>query len=115
MGELFTLYGKMNSGEGIELEEAKPYSDFINWLERQDIEEARLYWKNYLKGYKEKTQIPKINSITNNREYDRKEKVIEFSTDTTNKLKTLASQCSVTFNTLFQSIWGTVLAKYNST
>lgn len=30
-------------------------------------------------------------------------------------MKDLANKCSVTFNTLFQSIWGTALAKYNNT
>ncbi|MED4404214.1 non-ribosomal peptide synthetase, partial [Metabacillus fastidiosus] len=115
LGELFTIYGKMINGEEFELEETKPYSDYIKWLEKQDTEEGRTYWKHYLEGYEEKAQIPKLNSANSNSEYFRKEKIIEFSTGFTSKLTNLANRNNVTFNTVFQSIWGTILAKYNNT
>ncbi|MGX5439997.1 non-ribosomal peptide synthase/polyketide synthase [Bacillus thuringiensis] len=115
LGELFTVYGKVINGEKYELEETKPYSDYIKWLEEQDKEEGKSYWEQYLDGYEEKAQIPKLKNTKNNGEYLRREKVIEFSNELTNKITQLANRNSVTFNTVFQSIWGIILAKYNNT
>ncbi|WP_259418057.1 non-ribosomal peptide synthetase [Bacillus toyonensis] len=115
LGELFTVYGKLINGEEYELEETKPYSDYIKWLEEQDKEEGKSYWEQYLDGYEEKAQIPKLQIAKNNSEYLRREKVIEFSSELTNKITQLANRNSVTFNTVFQSIWGIILAKYNNT
>ncbi|MBA4538759.1 amino acid adenylation domain-containing protein, partial [Bacillus aquiflavi] len=115
LGELFTIYGKRISGEKYELPETKPYSDYIKWLKEQDTEEGRTYWKHYLSGYEEKAEIPKLNSAKSNKEYVRKEKVIEFSSELTNEITKLANRNNVTFNTVFQSIWGTILARYNNT
>lgn len=115
LGELFTVYGKIINGEAYELEETKPYSDYIKWLEEQDKEEGKSYWKQYLDGYEEKVQIPKLNINENNVEYLRREKVIEFSSELTKQITQLANRNSVTFNTVFQTIWGIILAKYNNT
>ncbi|HDX9649186.1 TPA: amino acid adenylation domain-containing protein, partial [Bacillus cereus] len=115
LGELFTVYGKLINGEEYELEETKPYSDYIKWLEEQDKEEGKSYWEQYLDGYEEKAQIPKLQITKNNSEYLRREKVIEFSNELTNRITQLANRNSVTFNTVFQSIWGIILAKYNNT
>ncbi|MGQ7199328.1 condensation domain-containing protein, partial [Escherichia sp. HC-TM1] len=60
-------------------------------------------------------QIPKLQITKNDSEYLRREKVIEFSNELTNKITQLANRNSVTFNTVFQSIWGIILAKYNNT
>nr|WP_150149854.1 non-ribosomal peptide synthase/polyketide synthase [Bacillus swezeyi] len=114
MGELFAVYEKMIKGEAFQLKEPKPYSDYIQWLERQDKEEARQYWKKYLAGYEEQAQIPKFKKGKKNSPYDRQEKVISFSKQLTNQMKQLAGKNSVTLHTVLQTIWGLILTKYNN-
>ncbi|EJQ37641.1 amino acid adenylation domain-containing protein [Bacillus cereus BAG5X1-1] len=114
LGDLFTIYGKLIKNEEFDLEETKPYSDYIKWLEEQDQEEARTYWEHYLNGYEEKTQLPKFNNVSNI-DYFKKEKTFEFSKGLTDKIKQLASRNNVTVNTVLQSIWGILLARYNNT
>ncbi len=60
LGELFTVYGKLINGEEYELEETKPYSDYIKWLEEQDKEEGKSYWAQYLDGYERESANTKI-------------------------------------------------------
>ncbi|WP_156483870.1 non-ribosomal peptide synthetase, partial [Metabacillus fastidiosus] len=112
--ELFTIYSNKLKGTKHQLEDPRPYSDYIKWLNNQDTEEGLEFWKNYLKGYQEKATIPKLNNSSTS-EYKRGEKVIEFSEELTEKVIQMAKRNNVTLNTVVQSIWGLILAKYNNT
>ncbi|WP_139487924.1 non-ribosomal peptide synthase/polyketide synthase [Brevibacillus dissolubilis] len=114
-GELFQIYGAKLKGVAHQLKEPKPYSDYIRWLVDQDTEEGESYWRRYLEGYEEQAAIPKAANSTGDKPYARKEKLLQFSKELTAGLTQLANRNSVTFNTVLQSIWGLVLAKYNNT
>ncbi|MCY9389678.1 condensation domain-containing protein, partial [Bacillus haynesii] len=90
-----------------------PYSDYIKWLERQDQEEGRQYWREYLKGYEEQAQLPTLTKRKKSSRYDRQEKVIHLSKQLTKQLKELAAKNSVTLHTVIQTIWGLMLSRYN--
>lgn len=113
LGELFRIYHRKAAGQQHQLEEARPYSDYIRWLEEQDKEAGKAYWKKYLSGFAEKSQISVLENKSGNGEYHRKETAIEFSTELTSQITQLANRNSVTFHTVLQSIWGILLAKYN--
>ncbi|MEC1022070.1 bacitracin non-ribosomal peptide synthetase BacA [Bacillus paralicheniformis] len=115
MSELFSLYGKIMKGESRQLKEPKPYGDYIKWLEKQDQEEAAAYWKEYLKGYETRAELPVFNRGATSEEYGGKEKVISFSKELTAKIARIAKTHHVTINTVLQGIWSMILAKYNNT
>ncbi|BCE07341.1 non-ribosomal peptide synthetase [Bacillus paralicheniformis] len=115
LSELFSLYGKIMKGESRRLKEPKPYGDYIKWLEEQDKEEAAAYWKDYLKGYESRSELPAFNRGATSEEYGGKEKVISFSKELTTKITRIAKTHHVTINTVLQGIWGMILAKYNNT
>ncbi|MEB3130340.1 bacitracin non-ribosomal peptide synthetase BacA [Bacillus paralicheniformis] len=115
LSELFSLYGKIMKGESRRLKEPKLYGDYIKWLEKQDQEEAVAYWKDYLKGYESRSELPAFNRGATSEEYCGKEKVISFSKELTTKITRIAKQHHVTINTVLQGIWGMILAKYNNT
>ncbi|WP_275667432.1 non-ribosomal peptide synthetase [Bacillus swezeyi] len=114
LSELFSIYEKRMKGETYQLEAPKPYSDYIKWLEKQDKDEGAAYWKTYLEGYETRAEIPKLNSGKPAGEYGGKERVIAFPKELTNKIIEIANRNHVTINTILQSIWGVVLAKYNN-
>ncbi|MEC0714024.1 bacitracin non-ribosomal peptide synthetase BacA [Bacillus haynesii] len=115
LSELFSIYGKIIKGESRRLKEPKPYGDYIKWLEKQDKEEAAAYWKDYLKGYETRSELPAFNRSATSEEYCGKEKVISFSKELTTKITRIAKEHHVTINTVLQGIWGIILAKYNNT
>ncbi|MEC1617970.1 non-ribosomal peptide synthetase, partial [Bacillus haynesii] len=115
LSELFSIYGKIIKGESRRLKEPKPYGDYIKWLEKQDKEEAAAYWKDYLKGYETRSELPAFNRSATSEEYCGKEKVISFSKKLTTKITRIAKEHHVTINTVLQGIWGIILAKYNNT
>ncbi|MCY8372394.1 non-ribosomal peptide synthase/polyketide synthase, partial [Bacillus haynesii] len=113
MRELFVIYENRMNGKASPLKETKPYSDYIKWLERQDQEEGRQYWREYLKGYEEQAQLPTLTKRKKSSRYDRQEKVIHLSKQLTKQLKELAAKNSVTLHTVIQTIWGLMLTRYN--
>ncbi|MDI3411507.1 condensation domain-containing protein [Bacillus sonorensis] len=114
LNELFAIYEAKRKGHDHHLEEPRPYSDYIKWLESQDMEQAQEYWETYLEGYDQKALIPKLRTHSKAGVYKRKEKTIECSKELTNRIMKLANRNHVTINTVLQSIWAIVLAKYNN-
>nr|WP_309245933.1 non-ribosomal peptide synthase/polyketide synthase [Bacillus glycinifermentans] len=115
LGELFHIYHKKAAGQEIQLEDGRPYSDYMKWLEEQDKEAGRAYWKHYLSGFAEKSHISVLGSPTGNGEYQRKETAAEFPAELTRRITELANRNSVTVHTVLQSAWGIMLARYNQT
>ncbi|MFD1908998.1 condensation domain-containing protein [Paenibacillus rhizoplanae] len=62
--EFFYMYAQLCSGKAIDVPAVKPYIHFIKWLEEQDREEARDYWRDYLAGYEQRTSIPASGNST---------------------------------------------------
>ncbi|WP_367387265.1 amino acid adenylation domain-containing protein [Bacillus vallismortis] len=115
LAELFQFYGDERFGRTRQLEEPEAYSTYIRWLEEQSREDAAQYWKNYLKGYKEKSGIPVNRKSGKTGDSGNREKVIALSRELTGKLADLATRNHVTIHTALQSAWGVLLAKYNQT
>lgn len=90
------------------------YIDYINWIEKQNKEDAKIYWQKYLEGYDTLATIPVKKVVSSERIYDREEVIFELDENLTEKLKTLASKNKVTLNTVCQSIWGILLQRYNN-
>jgi amino acid adenylation domain-containing protein len=111
--EFFQIYQSLMQGKAVNLLKTTPYSNYIAWLEQQDQEAARAYWKNYLAGYEQKAGLPKRNPRSP--EYFQKKIRFNLDEELTQKLEQTAIQHQVTVNTIFQSIWGVLLQKYNRT
>ncbi|RQO54942.1 non-ribosomal peptide synthetase [Pseudomonas sp. KBW05] len=58
MNDFFDIY--MALGEGREAQLATPprYRDYIAWLQRQNLDEARQWWQHNLQGFERTTPIP---------------------------------------------------------
>ena len=114
LNELITIYSQIIKGEKIKLNSVKQYSDYINWLNKQDKDLAIKYWKDYLEGYNQEVFLP-MGKENSNKPYKRGERTIEFSKEFTHRFKDFASKNNVTPNIVIQSVWALLLAKYNNT
>lgn len=113
--ELFKNYSNLSQNAPTQYIKTIPFVEYVNWLEEQDKEEADEYWTNYLSEYEDKAIIPFKNKYQIEEEY--KNNILDFTLneETTKKLSLLAQENNVTLNTLFKSVWGVILQRYNNT
>ncbi|MCY7610254.1 condensation domain-containing protein, partial [Bacillus safensis] len=79
LNDLFEMYKCSIQNKKINVDNTTPYSKYIKWLENLDHNESIDYWRDYLKGIEQHTQIPAQNSLSVNHDYIRSEKSIIFS------------------------------------
>jgi tyrocidine synthetase-3 len=112
MHDLMAWYRFFAQGVRPHLDEIYPYSDYIRWLNEQDTEAAELYWKRYLEGYEQAAIIPRRNERLN-LSYENKQVEIQLDRELLRKVEHIAGKYRVTVNTVFQSVWGLLLSRYN--
>src|SRR5262249_7194757 len=52
LNQVQTLYDGYKSGKKIDLGRSRPYRAYIEWLQRQDKEAARAFWRSMLAGFR---------------------------------------------------------------
>ena len=108
--ELMALYsGQINQNDP-NLPEPGAFRTFVEWLEKQDRNTSREFWRNYLEGYDQLATFPKQAPT---QAYDLKTVSMFLDVDTTCALRQLASQNRVTLNVVVQALWAVLLAKTN--
>lgn len=112
--EFMAIYQGFVEGNTLELGPVQPYGTYINWLENQDKKQAGVFWRTYLEEYDRKIGIPQMKKA-NRQFYDQKNLSFTVDEDLTKKLEQIAVRNNATLNTVFQSIWGILLHKYNNT
>ncbi|MBL6449610.1 amino acid adenylation domain-containing protein [Fulvivirga sp. 29W222] len=111
--EFKAFYHAAIHGEMLELQRATPYRVFIDWLEAFNREEASVYWQNYLKGYENTAGLPqKAGAVHGKQHY--KEYHVRINHDHMARIQELSSLTGVSVNTIIQTAWGIVLAKYTN-
>ena len=112
--DFFVIYESLYNNLPVTLEGVSPYSDYIEWLQKQDREEAYNYWKNYLEEYEWRVDLPGKH-LSKKAEYRQKELEYSLTEAMTEELERIARYNQVTLNTIFQTIWGIILGRYNNT
>ncbi|XAK55835.1 amino acid adenylation domain-containing protein [Bacillus inaquosorum] len=110
--EFLHIYASYVYGSPISLEPVQPYGTYIKWLMEQDKEQAVSYWEHYLSGHEQQTMLPKQKKTKGR---SRQEHVaFSFSKGESSRLSELAAREEVTLSTIFHTIWGILLQKYNN-
>ncbi|KJK28163.1 condensation domain-containing protein, partial [Paenibacillus polymyxa] len=111
--EVFEAYFAAVEHREPKLAPVTPYSQYIEWLEAQDVEAAASYWKDYLLGYDQQTSIPtgKVGTKADGAQFEHV--LCDLGKDLTGRMEMVAKQYHVTPNTLLQTAWGLLLQKYN--
>ena len=112
--ELFEIYDALKSGRLPNLEVAYPYSNYIQWLERQDNKEAATYWDEYLKDYQQQALVPKVKGTYENLAYEPAEHNFTITRTVKNDLEAIAKKNNTTLNNVIQAVWGILLQRYNN-
>ena len=93
----------------------RPYRDYIEWLQKQDLGNAESYWRETLKGFAEPTRIG-IEKSSQSAPAPREkyqEVSVKLSKNATERLERVAREQRLTLNTLVQGGWGLLLSRYS--
>ena len=112
--EVLAFYEANQRGEDLRFPPTRPYGQYIQWLQGQDIEGAKKFWQKTLQGFAAPT------SLGGNRDkgtYKGKEKYNEqhfqLSEMVTEKLQLAARSHHLTLNNLVQGAWGLLISRYS--
>lgn len=126
LGDLFGYYDRYceNLQQDIREREAFAYRNYIGWIEQQDGQAAQAYWQQALQGYQTEVGIPysdmkrqaALNAgVASEQENSAVDYEFSLGIELTARLQALAQDARITLNSLFQSVWGILLQKYNNT
>ncbi|WP_028595416.1 non-ribosomal peptide synthetase [Paenibacillus assamensis] len=111
--DFLEFYRQCERGYESQLDPVYPYSAYVQWLERQDVEEAKSFWADYLEGIEEASHVPpqRVSSGC----YEHGEFEYRLDKGLTAQLDRLGKERGITLSTVVQSIWGILLHRYNFT
>lgn len=103
--ELLKIYEFLIAGKNIELEQTRPYMNYISWLKAQNSEEIKDFWINELKGFAAGVQ-GQVQSCQTRRSFDEGKSIIEIDEEKVAQIKQYAKENQLTLYTIFQGAWG---------
>ncbi len=112
--EFVALYRQRKSCVKAELPAVKPYQDFIRWLQKQDMEPSRIFWRKYLDGVTAPSYVPGGQSTSSSSNYQVQEHIFTLPKDQSTKLCNFAQRNQATLSTVFQTAWAVLLSRYNN-
>ena len=111
--ELFAFYEAFCRDRELQLEQSRPYRDYIDWLGLQDFTRAESFWRQTLGNFTAPTPlVVDRNPIGSEEEGYGKQGIRLFET-LTSALQSLAQQHELTLNTLVQGAWALLLSRYS--
>ena len=116
MNDFFEIY--MALGEGREAQLATPprYRDYIAWLQRQNLSEARQWWQQNLQGFERTTPIPSDRPFLREHAGESGGMIVgdrytRLNVEDGARLRELAQAHQLTINTFAQAAWALVLRR----
>lgn len=111
--EVFRYYQSYERAEELALPEPHQYKEYIEWLERQDRENAETFWRAAIDGLAGPTELHIESPVGQQPEPGYDEQDIYLTEEAGEQLKQLAQQRRVTVNTAAQGAWAILLAHYS--
>lgn len=113
--EIFSSYLAYSQQKDLSLEPARPYRDYIAWLQQQDLKKAERFWRENLAGIYAPTSLPfepeRCSVEAASAGYT--QQALALSPELTTRLEALARQLQITLNTLLQGVWAFLLSHYS--
>ena len=117
--ELFDLYEALRRGEEPVLDPARPYLDYVQWLQekQRDLSNAEDFWRHRLQGISRATPIgrPPLTADPSAYAVGFGERRGSLDGAGTARLQALTRRYSLTPNTLIQGAWALLLRRYAGT
>ena len=112
INDFSNLLSSLQHNTKVTLQKPVGYSKYIEWLSKLDKGASLKYWRNYLEGFNEATQLP-FNKNEEGYALITKEFFIE--NDLWQKINSICNETDITNSTFFQGVWGYMLSRINDT
>ena len=114
--EVMFIYETYLRDMPLPLESAPDYRNYVEWLQTQDFEQAKTYWRKTLKGIEGPTpfgvdQPPSEQGQPSTLSQSKRQ--VRFSPELTAQLEAFVRQHQLTMNSLAQGIWALLLSHYS--
>ncbi|MDP9340427.1 MAG: amino acid adenylation domain-containing protein [Acidobacteriota bacterium] len=105
---LYEAYAKNATPQ---MEAARPYRDYLEWLGQQATGDATKFWQEQLAGFRKPTAL--LGDAPGHEPGDEHylQHVVQLSSDATNALQAAGRRLQVTLNTLVQGAWSLLLSR----
>ncbi|MEM7035044.1 MAG: amino acid adenylation domain-containing protein [Chloroflexota bacterium] len=91
---------------------SRPYRDYLAWLQKQDQDQAQVFWQQHLQGFAIPNKLPMLTEKSASDQANYQHVSLSLSTELTAQLKALAKQHRITLNTVTQAAWAILLSRY---
>jgi len=112
LGDVQTFYRQALAGVESDLPPPRPYADYLAWLTQRELAEAEAYWREALHAYTTPLELalakPSAKPATDFAEVE-----ADWPESLTAALAALAQSQRVTLNTVMQSLFAMMLARYS--
>ncbi|HEU4833206.1 MAG TPA: condensation domain-containing protein, partial [Pyrinomonadaceae bacterium] len=107
--EVTGYYQSFMTGTEFKPPKLVPYRDYIEWLKTQNVEDAKSFWTETLRGISEPTPFPlePTSALPEKRQHS-----IHLSREKTAALQKFAQTHHLTLNTIIQGAWALLLSLY---
>ncbi|MBM5461157.1 non-ribosomal peptide synthetase [Pseudomonas sp. P66] len=118
MNDFFELYMALGEGRDAQLAVAPRYRDYIGWLQHQDLDEARQWWRENLHGFERSTAVPSDRPLLRDHGVENAGMLVgdcytRLDAADGARLRELAQAHQLTINTFAQAAWALVLSRYS--
>jgi amino acid adenylation domain-containing protein len=113
--EAFLTYHALELGTAVELAQARPYRDYVSWVERQSHSDAERFWRKKLAGFSAPTSLPGSGveqTLATAEELRYAEQELCFSAEESREITAFARHMQVTQNSLIQAMWSLLLQRH---
>ncbi|MBX8603063.1 non-ribosomal peptide synthetase [Pseudomonas cichorii] len=116
MNDFFDIYSALGEGRDAQLAAPPRYRDYIGWLQRRGLVQAREWWRQNLKGFERPTPIPSDRPFLREHAGDSGGMVVgdcytRLDVADGVRLRELAQQHQLTINTFAQAAWALTLRR----
>ena len=111
--ELFDSYEGLCTGRPLQLKHPRPYSEYIDWLGKQDQAAAEVFWRASLRGFTTPTSLRVERTVEVDHVERHSSAEILISEAVTAELRVRAKESNVTLNNLVQASWALLLSRYS--
>ncbi len=114
LNEVFSSYAAEQAGQVEPALAARPYRDYIDWISRQDRDQAESYWRGHLADFSAPSRI-EVEGGMEAGAAERAEWQVLLSAELTADLRAFAASNRLTLNTVLQGMWALLLARWSGT
>lgn len=114
--ESLDIYRSLASGEEPQAGNARPYREYIRWLQARDDRASLNFWKDYISAYEVQAAPPPVQLAPAEADGKRGQQgvYLEMDKPLIDRLSRLAQIHGATLNTLLQALWGVLLCRYSN-